>query len=91
MSENLRAAGFAANLSGEEMRQVSALSKALETHKTLLSMPSDAASKVYNKLPEGQRQTLLNIAGNEDPIAKPPQGWFASAKHYAGKAGRALT
>lgn len=91
MSENLRAAGFAANLSGEEMRQVSALSKALETHRTLLSMPSDAASKVYSKLPEGQRQTLLNIAGNEDPIAKPPQGWFASAAHYAGKAFSALT
>jgi hypothetical protein len=88
MSENLKAAAFAANLSGNEREQVDALSKVLDMHKTLLSMPSDAASKVYQGLPQGQKETLLNTVGSEDPNTNPNRGWLGTAWHYTG--GQAL-
>lgn len=84
--ENLKAAAFAANLTEEEKRQVAALSKAISTHKTLSNVPQDVASKVYNNLPESQRQSLTSTFGQEDPIVKPNRGWLGTAWHYTGGA-----
>ena len=80
--ENLKAAAFAANLTEEEKRQVAALSKALDTHKTLSNVPQNVANKVYSNLPESQRQSLVTTFGQENPIAKPNRGWLGTAWHY---------
>ena len=84
--ENLKAAAFAANLTEEEKRQVAALSKALDTHKTLSNVPQDVANKVYSNLPQSQRESLVSTFGQEDPIAKPNRGWLGTAWHYTGGA-----
>jgi hypothetical protein len=84
--ENLKAAAFAANLTEEEKRQVAALSKALDTHKTLSNVPQDVANKVFSNLPESQKQSLVSTFGQQDPVAKPNRGWLGTAWHYTGGA-----
>ena len=84
MSEILKSAAFAAGLSEKDKRKVEELSKALTVHKQLLSMPSDTANSVYNKLSENQKQNLVQNFGEETEEEKPKQGWLGTANHYTG-------
>ena len=83
MADNLKAAAFAAGLSGKEKDQVDALSKALAVHKTLLALPQTVAQQAYSKLPADQQQSLTTQFGSEQ---KPNRGWLGTAWHYTGGA-----
>ena len=83
MADNLKAAAYAAGLSGKEKEKVDSLSKALAVHKTLLALPSTVANKAYSQLPADQQQSLVNQFGNEQ---KPNRGWLGTAWHYTGGA-----
>ena len=83
MADNLKAAAFAAGLSGKEKDQVDALSKALAVHKTLLALPQPVAQKAYSNLPADQQQSLATQFGTEQ---KPNRGWLGTAWHYTGGA-----
>jgi hypothetical protein len=91
MSDNLKAAAFAAGLSPEEQQKIDAFNKALTVHRQLSNLPADVANQQYNKLPTGQQADLVKNFGNEDPTVKPKRGFFGTAWHYTGGAiGNAL-
>lgn len=81
MADSLKAAAFAAGLSGKEKEQVDSLSKALAVHKTLLALPQPVAQKAYSNLPAEQKQSLATQFGTEQ---KPNRGWLGTAWHYTG-------
>ena len=83
MSDSLKAAGIAANLQGEQKKQVDDLVKSLFVHKELSSLPRDVANKKFNSLPQDQRDALVKTYGTEDPETKPNRGFFGTAWHYA--------
>jgi malonyl CoA-acyl carrier protein transacylase len=65
MTENLKAAAYAAGLSEKDKRKIDNLSKALSVHKQLLNMPQESANAIYNKLPQAQQQNLVQNFGAE--------------------------
>lgn len=83
MADNLKAAAFAAQLSGKEKEKVDSLSKALAVHKTLLALPQSVATQAYTKMPADQQQSLVTQFGAEQ---KPNRGWLGTAWHYTGGA-----
>jgi hypothetical protein len=83
VSDNIKAAALAANLQGEQKRQVDDYSKALLVHQELLNLPREVASAVYNTKTDAQKQDLKNKFGEEDPDTKPSRGWLGTAWHYA--------
>ena len=83
MSDNLKAAALAANLQGEQKRQVDNYSKALTVHQELLNLPREVATAVYNTKTDAQKEDLKNKFGEEDPDTKPSRGWLGTAWHYA--------
>jgi hypothetical protein len=83
VSENLKAAAYAARLPEQDKRRIDNLSKAFDTHKNLLNMPQDAASAVYNTLPQAQQQNLVDTFGTESPD-EGPKGLLGTAWHYTG-------
>ena len=84
MSENLKAAAFAAGLSDQDKKKVDSLSKLLSVHKELSNLPSDLAQQQANKYTPAQKDSLVKVMGNEDPITKPPRGALGTAWHYTG-------
>lgn len=83
---NINIAASAAGLTPEQKKQIEKLSKALETHKTLLNLPAPVAEQAYQaKLTESERQDLKNKFGEKSPQEEPPRGWLRSAWHYTGK------
>ena len=83
MSENLRAAAYAAGLSEQDKRRIDNIGKAFSTHKNLLNMPQDAASAVYNTLPQAQQENLVDTFGTESPD-EGPTGVLGTTWHYTG-------
>ena len=81
MSDQLKAAAYAAGLSEKDKRKIDNLSKALTVHKNLLAMPAEAANAIYKTLPEAQQQNLVDNFGNETPEEK-PKGLLGTANHY---------
>ena len=81
MSDQLKAASYAAGLSEKDKRKIDNLSKALTVHKNLLAMPAEAANAIYKTLPEAQQQNLVDTFGNETPEEK-PKGLLGTANHY---------
>ena len=82
---DLNAAAAASGLSQEQKKQIERLSKALETHKALLNLPSTVASDAYNnKLTPKEQQDLKNKFGEQPPQEKPNRGWLGTAWHYTG-------
>jgi len=49
MAENIKAAALAANLQGEQKKQVDDLVKALFVHKELSNLPTQVAQEKYSK------------------------------------------
>jgi hypothetical protein len=91
MSDNLKAAAFAAGLSPEEQQKIEAFNKALTVHRQLSNLPSDVAKKKYDSYTPEQQANLQKNFGNEDPAIKPKRGFFGTAWHYTGGAvGNAL-
>ena len=82
-STNLKIAGNQAGLNANEKKQVDALSNLLDTHKSLLNLPSNQAQQKYNQLPADQQTALVAFNGQE-PEKK--RGWWGSAWHYTGGA-----
>ena len=83
MSENLKAAAFAANLSDKEKAEVEALNKALNVHRELSNLPQSVAQRQYNKLTDTQRDSLKQNFGQADPLEQPKRGWLGTAWHYS--------
>ena len=86
MSDNLKAAGYAAGLSPEEQQKINSFNKALTVHRQLSNLPADVANKKYNKLTAAEQADLVKNFGNEDPAVKPKRGLFGTAWHYTGGA-----
>jgi hypothetical protein len=82
MAENIKAAALAANLQGEQKKQVDDLVKALFVHKELSNLPTQVAQEKYSKLPVNQQEDLVKKFGNEDPLTKPSKGWLNTAFKY---------
>jgi hypothetical protein len=82
-STNLKLASTQAGLNANEKKQVDALSNLLDTHKTLLDLPSGQAQQKYNQLPADQQSALVAFNGQE-PEKK--RGWWGSTWHYTGGA-----
>jgi hypothetical protein len=82
-SINLKAAATQAQLNENEKKQVDALSKLVDTHKSLLDLPAKQAVQKYTQLPQGQKDALVAFNGN-DPEKK--RGFWGSAWHYTGGA-----
>jgi hypothetical protein len=82
MSDNLKAAAFAAGLSSDEQAKIEAFNKALTVHRQLSNLPADVAKQKYNTYTPEQQANLQKNFGNEDPAIKPKRGWFGTAKHY---------
>ena len=84
MSENLKAAAYAAGLSDKEKGKVDSLSKLLAVHKELSNLPSELAQRQAGKYTPAQQDSLVKVMGNEDPMTQPSRGWLGSAWHYTG-------
>lgn len=82
-SINLKAAATQAQLNENEKKQVDALSKLVDTHKSLLDLPAKQAVQKYSQLPQAQKDALVAFNGN-DPEKK--RGFWGSAWHYTGGA-----
>jgi hypothetical protein len=82
-STNLKLAGTQAQLNPNEKKQIDALSNLLDTHKSLLDLPSNQAQQKYSQLPADQQAALITFNGQE-PEKK--RGWLGSAWHYTGGA-----
>jgi len=80
-STNLKLAGTQAQLNPNEKKQIDALSNLLDTHKSLLDLPSNQAQQKYSQLPADQQAALVAFNGQE-PEKK--RGWLGSAWHYTG-------
>ena len=81
---DLNAAAAAAGLTPKQKQQIERLSKALDTHKTLLNLPAGVANQAYNaKLTEPERQDLTQRFGTESPEEK-PRSVLGTAWHYTG-------
>ena len=84
MADNLKAASYAAQLDPAEKQRIDEFYKALEAHKTLSNLPADVAQEAYNRKTPAQQASLKQNFGNEDPVTKPPRGFFGTAWHYTG-------
>jgi hypothetical protein len=84
VSENLKAAAYAAGLSDKEKGKVDSLSKLLAVHKELSNLPSELAQRQAGKYTPAQQDSLVKVMGNEDPMTQPSRGWLGSAWHYTG-------
>ena len=85
MASNLTTAALIAGLSDQEKKNVEALSKALDTHQSLLQLPQGVAQQQYSNLPADQQQALTGLFGNEDPSLAPQKSFLGTAFHYAGQ------
>ena len=83
MSENLKAAAFAAGLSDKERAEVDSLNKALGVHRELSNLPQNVAQRQYNKLTDTQRESLKQNFGESSPLEQPKRGWLGTAWHYS--------
>jgi uncharacterized protein len=86
VADNLKAAALAANLQGEQKKQVDDLVKSLFVHKELSNLPKTAAEAKYAALPDSQKNDLVKKYGTEDPLTKPSRGWLGTAWNYTGGA-----
>ena len=75
MAQNLNAIANQAGLTPEQKAQVDGLSKLLDSHQKLMSMPSNVAQQEFNKLPEDQQKAHTGFFGGDNPLG--------NALHYA--------
>jgi hypothetical protein len=83
MTENIKAAALAANLKGDQKKQVDDLVKSLFVNRELNNLPKEVAAKKFAALPPEQQEDLVKKYGTEDPSVKPSRGFLGTAWHYA--------
>ncbi len=83
MTDNIKAAALAANLQGQQKKQVDDLVKALFVNRELNNLPKEAANKKFASLPADQQEDVIKKFGTDDPAVKPSRGWLSTAWHYA--------
>lgn len=81
MSENFRAAASAAGLTPEQKAQINGLFKAVDTHRTLLGLPSNIAAQKFAQLTPEQQESLKRTFGEDEKVDE-NRGWLKSAAHY---------
>ena len=77
---NLEAAAQQAGITGKKKEQVDGLSKLLDSHKALLSLPETQAKAKFESLPADQQNAHVAMFGG----GKGPVGWLGDAAHYMG-------
>lgn len=75
---NLDAAAAQAGLNNKQQQQINGLSKLLDSHKMLTSLPENVAKDTFNKLPQEQQVAHAALFGG----GKGPVGWLGDAAHY---------
>ena len=75
---NLDAAALQAGLNGKQQEQVTGLSKLLDSHKMLTSLPEKQAQTAFSQLPQDQQVAHAALFGG----GKGPVGWLGDAAHY---------
>lgn len=79
---NLEAAALQAGITGKKKEQVDGLSKLLDSHKALLSLPETQAKAAFEAKPADQQAAHAALFGGN----KSPVGWLGDAAHYMGNA-----
>jgi len=80
---NLIAAAAQAGLTPGQKSQVDGLAKLLDSHKTLLALPSPVAQQKFNSMTQDQQNAHVAMFGeSEDKPPEPKRGWFGTAFHY---------
>ena len=74
-NKNLTALAQQAGLTQQQKDQIDGLSKLLDSHQTLMSMPSDVAAQEFAKKPEDQQKAHTSFFGGDNPLG--------NALHYA--------
>ena len=78
---NLEAAALQAGITGKKKEQVDGLSKLLDSHKSLLSLPQTQAKAAFEAKPADQQSAHAALFGG----GKSPVGWLGDAAHYMGE------
>ena len=81
---NLDAASLQAGLQGKQKEQVDGLSKLLDSHKMLTSLPENVAQQKFKNLPQDQQNAHVALFGG----GKGPIGWLGDAAHYLTNIGK---
>jgi hypothetical protein len=79
---NLDAAALQAGIQGKQKEQVDGLSKLLDSHKALLSLPETQAKAAFEAKPADQQAAHAALFGGGNG----PVGWLGDAAHYMGNA-----
>ena len=79
---NLDAAALQAGIQGKQKEQVDGLSKLLDSHKALLSLPETQAKAAFEAKPADQQAAHAALFGGGNG----PIGWLGDAAHYMGNA-----
>jgi hypothetical protein len=80
---NLIAAAAQAGLTPGQKAQVDGLAKLLDSHKTLLALPSPVAQQKFNSMTQDQQNAHTAMFGeSEDAPPEQKRGWFGTAFHY---------
>ena len=75
---NLQTAAQLAGLTGQQKSQIDGLSKLLDSHRKLLSMPESQAQATFAAKPQDQQNAHVALFGGDSN----PIGWLGSAAHY---------
>ena len=76
---NIQAAALQAGLNNKQKEQVDGLSKLLDSHKTLISLPENEAKAKFEALPQKQQEAHTSFFSGNNPV-----GWLGDAVHYLG-------
>ena len=76
---NIQAAALQAGLNNKQKEQVDGLSKLLDSHKTLISLPENEAKAKFESLPQKQQDAHTSFFSGNNPV-----GWLGDAVHYLG-------
>ena len=80
---NLIAAAAQAGLTPGQKSQVDGLAKLLDSHKTLLALPSPVAQQKFSSMTQEQQNAHTAMFGeSEDAPPEQKRGWFGTAFHY---------
>jgi hypothetical protein len=80
---NLIAAAAQAGLTPGQKAQVDGLAKLLDSHKTLLALPTPVAQQKFSSMTQDQQNAHVAMFGeSEDAPPEQKRGWFGTAFHY---------
>ena len=80
MASKLNIVAEQAGLTPDQKKQISSLSKMLDTHKTLTNMPQEQARQAFDEKTPDQKKSMLDFFGGND---NGPVNILGNAAHYA--------